>query len=75
VTDTLLISVRDAARLLGLPHNEVYRLVREGRIPHVRVGASGRGIRIPRQGLGAWVLAEAECHAEDAAGGDGGGHA
>jgi excisionase family DNA binding protein len=38
VTDPLLVSVREAAKRLGLGRDTAYQLVREGRIRSVAVG-------------------------------------
>jgi excisionase family DNA binding protein len=62
--EPLLISVPEAARRLGLPRNAVYDLVRQGRIAHVRLGATGRRILIPRQALTGWVETEARIERE-----------
>ena len=53
---TLMISVEEAARLLGISRNLAYELVRQGRLPHVRLG---RRILVPRFGLEQWVAKEA----------------
>ena len=52
----LLISVEAAAKLLGISRNLAYDLVRQGRIPHVRLG---RRILVPRFGLEQWLANEA----------------
>jgi len=54
----LLVSVAEAARLLGIGRNAVYDLVRRGRLPVVRIGAAGRRILIPRRSLAVWVTHE-----------------
>ena len=54
---TLTLSVVEAARLLGISKNTAYDLVRNGRLPHVRLGSR---IRIPRQSLTDWLDREAE---------------
>ncbi len=53
---TLMISVEEAARLLGISRNLAYDLVRQGRLPHVRLG---RRILVPRFGLEQWLAKEA----------------
>ena len=53
---TLMISVEEAARLLGISRNLAYDLVRQGRLPHVRLG---RRILVPRFGLEQWLAQEA----------------
>lgn len=34
----LFLSVRETARLLGMPASTVYDLVKQGRIPHLKLG-------------------------------------
>lgn len=53
----LLLSVREAARALGLGRDATYRLVREGRLRSIRVG---RRLFVPRSELGAFI--EREIH-------------
>ncbi len=52
----LLLTVREAAKLLLISRNLAYELVGQGRLPHVRLG---RVIRIPRHGLETWINEEA----------------
>lgn len=56
-TDRLLLNVTDVAQLLGIGRNLTYELVREKRLPHIRLG---RRILIPREALDNWLLREAE---------------
>ena len=53
---SLTVSVDEAAKLLGISRNLAYDLVREGRLPHVRLG---RRILVPRFGLDQWLANEA----------------
>ncbi len=53
----LTVSVDEAAKLLGISRNLAYDLVREGRLPHVRLG---RRILVPRFGLEQWLAKEAD---------------
>lgn len=53
---TLLVSVRDAARELGIGRDSAYQLVRVGRLRSISVG---RRILIPRTELEAFVEREA----------------
>ena len=53
----LLVSVAEAAKLLGISRNLCYELVREDRLPHVRLG---RRVLGPRQGLEQWIAREAK---------------
>ena len=59
--EPLTYTVEEAAAALGCGRDSMHRLVRQGDIPHVRFG---RVIRIPRDALTAWLLAEAERTAE-----------
>ena len=52
----LLVSVAEAAELLGIGRNLAYELVRENRLPHVKLG---RRILVPRRGLEDWIAREA----------------
>lgn len=54
---TLLVSVRDAARELGIGRDSAYALVREGRLRSISVG---RRILVPRTELEAFVEREAD---------------
>lgn len=51
-----LLTVEEAARLLRIGRNTCYELIRQQRIPHVRLG---RLIRVPRTGLEEWIAREA----------------
>ena len=55
-SETLLLIVREAAKLLRISPNLVYELVAQGRLPHIRLG---RRILIPRHGLEQWIAQEA----------------
>jgi excisionase family DNA binding protein len=55
MSQALLLSVREAARLLGVGRDTTYVLVRERRIPAVRVG---RRILVPRAALERWIEKE-----------------
>jgi len=59
--ETLLVSVREAARELGLGRDSTYSLVRVGRLRSVRVG---RRVLVPRAELEAFVVREAGSEAE-----------
>jgi excisionase family DNA binding protein len=63
VSEPLLVSVKDAARRLGLGRDSCYALVREGRLRSLFVG---RRILIPVRELEAFV--EREAQREDAGG-------
>ncbi len=64
MTDKLLVSVREAARALGIGRDSAYGLIREGRLPALRIG---RRILVPLAALEGWVLEQA---AEGDLGGD-----
>lgn len=51
----LLISVTEAASLLGIGRNLAYDLVHEGRLPSLRLGSR---ILIPRTELEHWIADE-----------------
>ena len=51
----LLISVGEAASLLGVSRGLCYQLVQEGRLPSIRLG---RRVLISRQALETWVRQE-----------------
>ena len=55
-SNALTVSVDEAAKLLGISRNLAYDLVREGRLPHVRLGSR---ILVPRFGLEQWLAKEA----------------
>lgn len=50
-TATLPIRTKEAAALIGITLNDLYALVRAGRVPHWRVG---RAVRFDRDRLLAW---------------------
>ena len=51
-----LLTVQEAAELLRISPNTCYELIRQGRIPHIRLGMR---ILIPRHGLEQWIAREA----------------
>jgi len=53
---SLLLTVSEAARVLRIGRNTCYDLIRQGEIPHVRLG---RIIRVPRFGLESWIARQA----------------
>ena len=52
---TLLVSVSEAARELGIGRNSAYQLIRDGRLRSVSVG---RRLLVPRTELEAFVARE-----------------
>jgi excisionase family DNA binding protein len=55
-----LLSVAEAAKLLGLHPMTVRRKIRAGQLPAVQLGGSGTAIRIPAGELDAWLESEPE---------------
>jgi excisionase family DNA binding protein len=55
--DRLIITIAEAAQLLGLSESTVYRLARENKIPVVRIGAS---VRVNRRQLEQWIDSHTE---------------
>ncbi len=53
---SVLLTVQEARKLLRVSRNSCYELIRQGRIPHIRLG---RRILIPRHGLEQWIAQEA----------------
>lgn len=56
-SQALLLTVKEAAKLMRIGRDMAYALVAEGKIPNIRLG---RHIRIPRASLIAHLQAEAE---------------
>lgn len=50
--DPLLLTVPQAARLLGIGTTLAYELTGTGKLPHIRLG---RALRIPRRALEDWI--------------------
>jgi excisionase family DNA binding protein len=48
-------TVSEVADLLGVNHQTVRRKIAQGEIPAVQLGGRGSHIRIPRDGLDAWL--------------------
>ena len=53
-----LLRIPEAARLLGMGRTTVYQMIREGRLPVVRLGK--RGVRIPISALTNWITEHTE---------------
>lgn len=47
-----LLTVEEAADILRIGRNTCYELVRQGQIPHIRLG---RLIRVPKHALMSWL--------------------
>ena len=56
-TERLLLTVEEAARRLNIGRTLAWQLVREGKLPSVRLG---RCVRVPEQALQAWILQQAQ---------------
>ena len=52
MTTQLLVSIVDAARMLGIGRSKAYELVNAGELPVVRIG---RAVRIPVSAIEAYV--------------------
>ena len=63
--DQLLLSYRQAAKLLACSERLVWELVHDGKIPVVRLGK--RAVRIRRQALEAWVAEQEKAQSESSA--------
>jgi len=59
-----LLTVKEAAAFLRIGRNTCYELIRQGQLPHVRLG---RLIRVPRLGLESWIARQAGLQAEGSA--------
>ncbi len=55
-SEPLLLTVKEAAKLLRISRNLAYELVAQGRLPSIYLG---RRILIPRHGLERWIAQEA----------------
>ena len=55
----LCLSVSETAQLLGISKASVYQLVREGTLPHIRVG---RRLLIPAEQLEMWIAASSDAN-------------
>ena len=53
--ESLLITVPDAARALGIAPGLAYAMARNGSLPTVRLGK--RAVRVPRRRLEEWIAA------------------
>ena len=53
--EPLTLSPKEAAAMVPMGINQFYAAIREGKIPHLRIGKS---IRIPRKKFIAWLEGE-----------------
>jgi excisionase family DNA binding protein len=56
-TTVLALRVDQVAELLQVHPSSVRRLIADGELPAVRIGAAGRAIRVPRSALEQWLHA------------------
>ena len=54
--ESMMLTVREAARLLRISRNLCYELIAQERLPHVRLG---RRILVPRHSLEHWIARQA----------------
>ena len=59
----LLLSVTEAAALLGISRNLCYEQINTGQIPHVRIG---RRVLVSRVALEAWIARESGAETAEA---------
>ncbi|MGH3117197.1 MAG: helix-turn-helix domain-containing protein [Gaiellales bacterium] len=60
----LLLTVPEAARLLGIGTTLAYELIGHGDLPHVRLG---RALRVPRRTLEEWIASRTRAAPHDQA--------
>lgn len=53
--EAVLLRVEEVAKSLKCSRSEVYRLMNQGSLPQIRIGATNRGVRIPAKALEDWV--------------------
>jgi len=51
----LLVDSREVARLLGISRTKAFEMMARAEIPVVRIG---RCVRVPREGLAAWIASK-----------------
>jgi excisionase family DNA binding protein len=59
-----LLTVEEAAEILRIGRNTCYELVRQGQIPHLRLG---RLIRVPKHALMSWLGEQPDAYQQPAA--------
>lgn len=55
-----LITVKEAAEILRVSNKQIYHLCEQRLLPHIRLGAANKGIRIDREELDKWIEAHHE---------------
>ena len=55
-----LLKISEAAHIAGVSRVHVWRLVRDGEIPAVRVGNDHGPLRIPREEFRQWLYGEGD---------------
>lgn len=53
MTEPILLKPQQAAEVLGIGRSLIYLLIRDGKLPTVKVGNS---LRVPRAALDQWVI-------------------
>jgi excisionase family DNA binding protein len=54
--ESLLLSIREAARLLKISERLTWQLAKEGKLPTIRLGTKRGRLLIPRKALEDWIL-------------------
>jgi len=54
--ESLLLSIRDAARLLKISERLTWQLAKEGKLPTIRLGTKRGRLLIPHKALEDWIL-------------------
>jgi excisionase family DNA binding protein len=54
-----LLTVVEAAAVLRISRNLAYELIRQGRVPHLRLG---KRILVPRRSLDTWIAEQSQLH-------------
>jgi excisionase family DNA binding protein len=52
--DRLLLRPAEAAEVIGIGRSKMYELLASGELPSIKIGGS---VRIPMEGLKAWIAA------------------
>lgn len=60
MSERFFLRPTEAAEVLGLSRSTVYRLIKDGVLPSVRLGR--RGVRVPAALLQEWVAARVDEH-------------
>ena len=61
-----LVNVADASKMLAISTQSVYRLIKQGVLPHVRMGRGPRApVRLPLNALREWIAEGAASSSQD----------